>query len=121
MSIEQLNQEEDEEQRPSERQQAWDVWRYCTGREDRTQFVRAYEGHFSSRRDFGERMLRESYNADDRLAALPPWLRRYVHLDGEQFATDFEKAGHYRIVEVPDSGVFVFDGAALSLAGQDEK
>lgn len=104
----------------TEVQTAWDVWQLLTGTEDRTNFAHAYEGHYASRADFGDYLLNAQYNAPERLAALPMWLRGYVKLDGERFAADFERAGHYRLAEVsgpkddPKVGVYVFDGMVLA-------
>lgn len=101
----------------SERQTAWNIWRFQSGGEDRNHFFHAYLGRYDDHAAFGEYLLRDHYNAQDRLSALPPWLRSYVRLDGDAFARSFERAGHYRIVEVPDGGgVYVFDRHGLDSA-----
>lgn len=78
---------------------------------DETTLRQAYIGRWASREAFGLHLLADS-NAEERLAALPGWLRGFVRLDGDAFAADLEHEGVYVYVPV-DDGVHVFDAAAV--------
>jgi hypothetical protein len=97
---------------------AWDIFRYFTPDEDEARFTAMYVGHFDSRAAFGEALLRETYDADERLKTLPRWLQGYVRLDGNAVASDFERAGHYHLIAGPDASIYVFDGQAFGVREQ---
>lgn len=100
------------------RERALNLFRYYTGTNDVGGFTKAYVGHFPSRSAFGEQLLRETHNAEERLARLPEWLQGYLRIDGDAVATDFERSGFYRILELPDEGAFVFDTQAIDDAAR---
>lgn len=74
-------------------------------------------GRWASRAAFGLSLLEDS-SAAERLAQLPGWLRPYVQLDGDSFAAEHERAGHYIITPVT-RGVCVFDGHVVRRRGDD--
>lgn len=97
------------EVRPSSRETAWLAFQFWTGSEDHTWFQAAYLGHWPSRADFGLQLAHD-LGADARLQRLPPWLQRYVQLDGDQITRDFETAGHFFFADLPEGdGCHVFD------------
>lgn len=88
---------------------AWQAYRYWTGREDVAGFQASFLGHYPSRDDFGQELLR-TLGAGARLQRLPDWLRAYLRFDGAAVLRDFEAAGHFWVYDLPDGGgCFVFD------------
>jgi len=97
---------------------AWDIFRYFRPNGGEARFREMYVGQFDSRAAFGEALLRETYDADERLKTLPRWLQGYVRLDGNAVASDFERAGHYHLIAGPDERIYVFDGQAFDVREQ---